>query len=192
MGDIHENGIPFQCYYSDTPSKYLVQNPIYHTNDYRSIDEETIKLKQDIRAEMSKIFMTPTYNEYEKINYIINKYITSYSVYTDDLPILTGSRWLCEYYNKTNKKSLNAHRVQGQTLSEEYQIDVTTISLQKFYTCLSRCRTIKQIKWIRSSTKNDERWEFRTIFFNSRGSMEEYIEGEQEEKLVPEGEFYED
>jgi hypothetical protein len=189
MGDIHENGIPYQCYFGDTPSKYVVQNPIYHTNDYRSIDEETKQFKRDIRIEMDKVFTSKTYTEYENLNAVMAKYITSYSPYTNDLQILTGSRWLCEYYTTTNKNSLNAHRVQGQTLENEYQIDLTAMSWQKFYTCLSRCRTISQIKWIRSSTKVDERWAFRDKFLNSRGSIDDIIEGEQD--YDKESEFFE-
>jgi len=179
MGDVHTNGVPFQCA-TEEVSQYKIVNPVYHTTDYRSKTDETKAFKSQLRAQLVSIFEKKEYHEYMDIQ-TLTKNVTFEPINKDKL-ILTGSRWTCDYYLEQQMNSLNAHRVQGQTIKEEYQIDITTMTLQKFYTCVSRCEDIKQISFIAPSTKNDDRWDYRNNYFAKMGDADEYysIENEQD------------
>jgi len=160
MGDIDEQtGIPFQCFSETT--KYTIHNPIYFTNDYRSIDEETKTYKLNLRKRLQKVFTHKLYEVYDQIDQIVDEFVTDYSEYDDTIPILTATRWNSDYYESIERKALNAHRVQGKTLSEVFQIDTTCMSHQAFYTCISRCRSISQLRFVKASNKDDARWNFR-------------------------------
>lgn len=160
MGDIDEKtGIPFQCCSETT--KYTIHNPIYFTNDYRSTDEETKAYKLNLRKRLQGVFKHKLYNVYDQIDQIVEEFVTDYSEYDPTIPVLTATRWNSDYYESLKYKSLNAHRVQGKTLTEVFQIDVTCMSHQAFYTCISRCRSISQLRFIKASDKTDDRWNFR-------------------------------
>jgi hypothetical protein len=180
MGDVHTNGVPFQCATKNV-STYHIQNPIYHTTDYRSKTDETKLYKSELRSQLISIFEKKEYHEYMDITKITNR-IPFVPVNKDKL-MLTGSRWTCDYYTEQGVKAINAHRVQGQTITEEYQIDITTMTLQKFYTCVSRCVDINQLTFIEPSNKNDDRWEYRSTYFAKMGDADEYYSIENESDL---------
>jgi hypothetical protein len=160
MGDIDPiSGLPFQMY--STLSKYDIENPHYHTVDYRSQDQETKDYKERLRKRLQVEFSKKMYNKYSNMDAIIKECVSQYHELDPSLPILTATRWCCDYYNSINIKSLNSHRVQGKTLSDVFQIDVTTMSHQAFYTCISRATNISNIRFIKASNKMDQRWEFR-------------------------------
>lgn len=161
MGDIDaKSGLPFQMY--STLSKYKVENPHYHNTDYRSKDQETKDYKERLRKRLAKEFQSKNYNKYSNMNAIIKEFVSTYHELDTSLPILTATRWCCDYYEKQhNMKALNSHRVQGKTLSDVFQIDVTTMSHQAFYTCISRATHLSNIRFIKASNKMDQRWEFR-------------------------------
>jgi hypothetical protein len=177
MGDVHTNGIPFQCATQEV-STYRVQNPVYHTTDYRSKTDETRAFKSELRTQLVSIFEKKDYHEYMDISKLTQS--VNFQPVNKDKLMLTGSRWTCDYYSEQGMNSLNAHRVQGQTLKEEYQIDITTMTLQKFYTCVSRCEDIKQVSFIAPSNKNDERWNYRETYFSKMGDADEYYSIENE------------
>jgi len=161
MGDIDPiSGLPFQMY--STLSKYKIENPHYHTVDYRSQDQETKDYKERLRKRLQVEFKSKHYNRYSNMEAIIKEFVSEFHELDTSLPILTATRWCCDYYDKQHKmKSLNSHRVQGKTLSDVFQIDVTTMSHQAFYTCISRATKLSNIRFIKASNKMDQRWEFR-------------------------------
>jgi hypothetical protein len=160
MGDIDpSSGLPFQMY--STLSTYKIENPHYHTVDYRSQDQETKDYKERLRLRLQVEFKIKPYNKYSNMDAIIKECVSEFHELDPSLPILTATRWCCDYYNSINIKSLNSHRVQGKTLTDVFQIDVTTMSHQAFYTCISRATKISNIRFIKASNKMDQRWEFR-------------------------------
>jgi hypothetical protein len=168
LGDIDKTGIPYQCFFGEEAPKYDVVNVIEYKTDYRSTDEKTKIFKQQIREIMENIFTTYYENEYSGIQNL--KSFCKFHLSIEDEPttdniILTGSRWACDYYNSIDKKSLNSHRVQGMTLKDKFYIDLTTMSLQKLYTCISRCQSIDQITLIDATCKESKMWGRRQELF---------------------------
>jgi hypothetical protein len=180
LGDIHTNGVPFQCYMKEE-CKYNPVNVIHYSTDQRSRDPETKQFKLQLREKMKQLFESPYYHEYYQINSLLP---SQFSVLTESKRILVGSRWLSEYYKSKGYNSINCHQVQGDTLEEEFQIDLSCLSIQKNYTLISRCRSISQISFIEPTNRNDSRWEFREHYFRSRGNVDEYNELEKEEQHV--------
>jgi hypothetical protein len=185
LGDIDGDcGIPYQCSMSENIPKYNPVNCINHDKiDYRSKDEKTKAFKREIRSSMKPLLSAKQcYNIYVMVE-ICKEYNIKITEDVDNtLPMLTASRWLTDYYSTELKmNSLNAHRVQGKTLSEKYQIDLTTATLQKFYTCLSRCNSIDQIVLINSSDRMDDRWKNRSKYLKitNKGDIDEYNEMEE-------------
>jgi hypothetical protein len=167
LGDIDKTGIPYQCFFGEETPKYNVVNVIEYKTDYRSTDEKTKIFKQGLREIMESIFTTYYENEYSGIEVMksfCKFHVNSETQPKDDTLILTGSRWICDYYNSIGKKALNSHRIQGKTLTDNFYIDLTTMSLQKLYTCISRCRSIDQITLIDKTSKESDMWSQRNNF----------------------------
>lgn len=167
LGDIDKTGIPYQCFFGEETPKYNVVNVIEYKTDYRSTDEKTKIFKQGLREIMETIFTTYYENEYSGIEVLksfCKFHLNSENQPKDDTLILTGSRWICDYYNSIGKKALNSHRIQGKTLTDNFYIDLTTMSLQKLYTCISRCRSIDQITLIDKTSKESDMWAQRNNF----------------------------
>jgi hypothetical protein len=177
MGDIHKSGIPYQCYMK-TESRYSPINITYHSEDYRSKDSQTKLFKAGLRRKMDLIFESPDYHEYNVESLLPSKF----GSLDPTKLILTGARWVADYYTSIGLNAMNSHRVQGSTLTEDYQIDLTTISIQKFYTLISRCESVSQITFIEPSNKRDARWAFRQTYFAKKGDQEEYMELEEEDQ----------
>jgi hypothetical protein len=165
LGDIHTNGIPFQCVSSDKIEIFNIENPMIFTSDYRSINEETKQFKQIIRETMADMFEI-TKDEYFGIQCLKQLCLNHLKLHVGEIDkqILTGSRWLTEYYGSKDYNVLNAHRVQGMTIENDFIIDLNCQSLQKIYTCISRCRDMNQIYLIDSSL-NEEVCQFRKTYF---------------------------
>ena len=180
MGDIHTNGIPFQCYMKEE-CKYNPVNVIHYTTDQRSRDPETKQFKLQLREKMKQLFESPNYHEYYQVDSLLP---SKFSEFDPKKRILVGSRWLCEYYKSKGYNSINCHQVQGDTLEEEYQIDLSCLSIQKYYTLISRCRSISQISFIEPTDRRDSRWKFRENYFPSKGNVDEYYELENDEEHV--------
>ena len=190
LGDLHTNGVPFQCANPMISNPvYKVRNMITYTTDYRSKDEETKAFKHKLRETLALIFESKQYHEYEGMDRIISTLTTNERDAT--LTILTGSRWVCDYYESLGQPSMNAFRIQGQTLSQKFQIDTTTMTLQKFYTCVSRCERISDITFIAPSNKQDDRWDFRHAFFARQGDVDEMNSGELRYEKNSDEEIYE-
>ena len=166
MGDIDEKtGIPFQIYNSLTP--YTIENVFYHNTDYRSKDEKTKVFKEKLRQRLRSEFRSYFYSQYSNIDDILDEFAIQRHTFDPSLPILTATRWLCDYYTEQKHDALNCHRVQGKTLDKVFQIDLTTMSHQAFYTCVSRCTQIDDIRFVIASNKQDARWEFRGAFLEN-------------------------
>jgi hypothetical protein len=125
--------------------------------------------KQQLRGIMQDIFNTHYVNEYSSVE-VVKLFCKHHLNQTEDEPsnddlILTGSRWVCDYYTSKGKNALNSHRVQGKTLTDNFYIDLTTMSLQKLYTCISRCQSIDQITLIEKTDKESEMWKYREEAF---------------------------
>lgn len=171
LGDIDKTGIPYQCFFTEETPKYNVTNLIEYKEDYRSKDEKTKMFKQQLRGIMQDIFNTHYVNEYSSVE-VVKLFCKHHLNQTEDEPsnddlILTGSRWVCDYYTSKGKNALNSHRVQGKTLTDNFYIDLTTMSLQKLYTCISRCQSIDQITLIEKTDKDSEMWKYREEAFLS-------------------------
>jgi hypothetical protein len=163
MGDIDaKTGLPFQMY--STLSKYKVENPHYHNTDYRSKDQETKDYKERLRQRLAKEFQSKNYNQYSNMEAILKEFVPTFHELDESLLTLTATRWCCDYYDSKKMNALNSHRVQGKTISDVFQIDLTTMSHQAFYTCVSRATHLSNIRFIKPSNKNDSRWEFRESF----------------------------
>jgi hypothetical protein len=177
MGDIHKSGIPFQCYMK-TECRYSPVNITYHLDDHRSKDSRTKLFKAGLRHKMELIFSEPDYHEYN----VDSLLPTQFNSLDPSKLILTGSRWVADYYTSIGLNAKNAHRVQGSTLTEDYQIDLTAISIQKFYTLISRCESVSQITFIAPSDRKSAIWAFRETYFTKKGDQEEYLELEAEDQ----------
>lgn len=163
MGDIDsKTGLPYQMY--STLSKYTINNPHHHKIDYRSKDKDTKDYKERLRQRLAKEFQSKNYNKYSDMEAIIKEFVSTYHDLDETLPILTATRWCCDYYVSKKMNALNSHRVQGKTIPDVFQIDLTTMSHQAFYTCVSRATHLSNIRFIKPSDKTDKRWEFREAF----------------------------
>ena len=163
MGDIDSvTGIPFQMY--STLSTYKIENPHLHIIDYRSKTQATKDYKNRLRQCMQIEFLSYFYDGYSNIQDIIKEFVPETHEFNPSYPILTATRWCSDYYEPKTVKSLNCHRVQGKTLTDIFQIDLTSMSHQAFYTCISRATDISNIRFIAASNKTDDRWKFRNEF----------------------------
>jgi hypothetical protein len=155
LGDVSEDGIPYQCYSGEQnkdPIPYQIINPQYAKKDYRSKDDRTKELKMKMRGLMGPFFKQ-SHNQYHRINELrslVMRYIPS--IKRKDINplhrILTGTRGLSDFYERRKLKSMNAHRVQGGTITEKFYVDLTHCSLQTLYTMISRCELLEHITLI--------------------------------------------
>jgi hypothetical protein len=137
---------------------------VYFQNDYRALDDDLKRLKQDIRDEMKRIF-TGDDMDFKKMNEYIKKRISTISF--DEAVSMTNKEdiWIagthrtqdklkecgisCEFNNET-KPCFTVHEFQGLTVeNRRVFINLDMFEYAMIYTAVSRVRNINQLVFVR-------------------------------------------
>jgi hypothetical protein len=162
IGDVcQETGIPYQCYNEHQRGRYHLMNVETEFNDRRSNNEETKELKRGMRKIMTDSFKNPKYHKFLQVDKMI-RYISSFIPYADrdsSQNIIISSNWAKSFYTEDDVSGIpsTCHKIQGATIENKFQIDLSTMSLQQIYTAVSRCRDHRNITLIRKADlKSDD------------------------------------